>query len=70
MDEEPLKPKSTVYIEGYNAAKALDLHSMPESKNPYEKGTEKHKNWITGWANYFRKRKEREQDGRILPEKD
>jgi len=70
MDEEPLKPKSTVYIEGYNAAKAFDIHSMPESKNPYDKGTVNHKDWITGWADYFRKRKEREKEGRILPEKD
>jgi len=69
MDNESLKPKSPAYIEGLNAAKALDVHSMPESKNPYEKGTETHKDWITGWADYFRKRKDQVKHGRILPEK-
>lgn len=60
MDNEPLKPKSPEYNEGYNSAKAFDVHAMPEAKNPYEKGTENHKDWITGYGDYFRKRKERE----------
>jgi len=70
MDEEIIKPKSPVYEEGYDAAKALDLQSMKEPKNPYEKNTQNHKDWIEGWGDYFRKRKQQINKGRILPEKD
>ena len=45
------------YDDGFLAAKAFDMHFMPELKNPYPKGTQNYKSWANGWGDYFRKQR-------------
>ena len=49
--------QNQAYHDGFLAAKAFDVHFMPELKNPYPKGTQNYKSWANGWGDYFRKQR-------------